>query len=169
MVYQFTLRIRNIIIASLKKIENAFSFCAVSAVGIESVKSGTSDYRNIVSRETVCCKKFAHFHFNEFEKFFVVNLVAFVHEYDKIRNTDLAGKKDVFFCLRHRTVGCGNNDDCSVHLSGACDHVFDVVGVTRAVNVSIVTFFSFVFNVRSSDGDTAFFFLPELCRYCCSQ
>ena len=58
--------------------------------------------------------------------------------------------------LRHNTVGCGNNEDSTVHLSGASDHVLDVVGVTRAVNVSVVTFVGLILNVSGVDGNTSF-------------
>ena len=56
--------------------------------------------------------------------------------------------------LRHRAIGCSNNQDSAVHLSSTGDHVLDVVSVTRAVNVSIVARLGIIFNVRGVDGDT---------------
>ena len=38
----------------------------------------------------------------------------------------------MFACLGHGTVGGGDDEDTSVHLGGSGDHVFDVIGVTRA-------------------------------------
>ena len=58
--------------------------------------------------------------------------------------------------LRHRTISCGNNQDSTIHLSSASDHVLYIVSMARAVNVCIVTFFSLILNVCRVDGDTAF-------------
>ena len=56
--------------------------------------------------------------------------------------------------LRHRTVSSGYYDDSTVHLSGTRYHVLHIVGVTRAVNVSVVTLCGLVLNVSGVDGDT---------------
>lgn len=58
--------------------------------------------------------------------------------------------------LRHLPVRGRDHDDGPVHASGARDHVFDVVGVARAVDVGVVAGRSLVFNVRGRDGNTAF-------------
>src|SRR5690606_5472875 len=52
--------------------------------------------------------------------------------------------------------------DGAVHLGRTGDHVFHVVGVAGAVNVSVVTGFGVVFNVRSGDGDTTGFFFRSV-------
>ena len=54
------------------------------------------------------------------------------------RHTDLAGQQDVLAGLRHRAVGGRHDQDRAVHLGGAGDHVLDVVGVARAVDVGVV-------------------------------
>ena len=64
--------------------------------------------------------------------------------------------------LGHRAVGRGDHEDRTVHLRGAGDHVLHIVGVSRAVNVSIVTIRSLVFNVGGVDGDTALFFFRSI-------
>ena len=56
--------------------------------------------------------------------------------------------------LSHRTVGCCDNEDRTVHLSSTGDHVLDVVGMARAVNVCIVTGVGFVLDVSDGDGNT---------------
>ncbi|SUG12901.1 Uncharacterised protein [Salmonella enterica subsp. arizonae] len=38
--------------------------------------------------------------------------------------------------LRHRAVSRSNNQDRAVHLSRTSDHVFNIVGVARAVYVA---------------------------------
>ncbi|RPK16843.1 hypothetical protein EDO6_02953 [Paenibacillus xylanexedens] len=57
--------------------------------------------------------------------------------------------------LWHWAVSCGYYQDSSVHLCRASDHVFNIVGVTWAVYVSVVTSVSFVLNVCCGDSDTA--------------
>ncbi len=57
----------------------------------------------------------------------------------------------MFLGLWHWTVRGTDHENRTVHLGSTGDHVLDKVGVTRAVDVSIVTFVGFVFNVRNSD------------------
>ena len=61
----------------------------------------------------------------------------------------------MFTRLGHRAVSSRNNQDRAVHLRSARDHVLHIVSVARAVNVSIVTVFRFVLNVRRVDRDAA--------------
>ena len=56
--------------------------------------------------------------------------------------------------LRHGAVSGRTYQDRAVHLGSTGDHVLDVVSVSRAVNVCVVTHFRLVFNVRCRDGDT---------------
>ena len=57
----------------------------------------------------------------------------------------------MFLGLGHRAVGCADHQDRAVHLGSTSDHVFDKVGVARAVDVSIVTVGRLVLDVRSGD------------------
>jgi hypothetical protein len=50
--------------------------------------------------------------------------------------------------LGHRTISCAYYQDSPVHLGGARDHVFDVVCVAWAVNVSVVTVLCGILLVR---------------------
>src|SRR5262249_39546106 len=61
---------------------------------------------------------------------------------------DLAGQEDVLLRLRHRAVGSRDHEDRAVHLRGARDHVLDVVGVARAVDVRVVAVRPLVLPVR---------------------
>ncbi|AKA27544.1 hypothetical protein PCL1606_61020 (plasmid) [Pseudomonas chlororaphis] len=54
----------------------------------------------------------------------------------------------------HRTISGRANQDRAVHLGSTGDHILDVVGVTRAVNVRVVTNVRVVLYVGSVDGDT---------------
>ncbi len=57
--------------------------------------------------------------------------------------------------LRHRAVGSGDHQDGAVHLRGAGDHVLDVIGVARAIDVRVVPLGGFILHVRRRDGDSA--------------
>ena len=64
--------------------------------------------------------------------------------------------------LRHRAVSSGYNQDSTVHLSSAGDHVLNVVGMARAVNVSVVTLSGVILNVCGVDGNAALLLLRSL-------
>ncbi len=57
--------------------------------------------------------------------------------------------------LGHGTVRGADDQDRAVHLRGTGDHVLDVVGVTRAVHVCVVTVLRLVLDVGDRDRDTA--------------
>src|SRR5690606_11832807 len=71
---------------------------------------------------------------------------------------NLTGQQDVLASLGHGAVSGRHNQDGAVHLGGTGDHVLDVVGVARAVDVRIVASFGFVLDVRRADGDAACLF-----------
>ena len=56
--------------------------------------------------------------------------------------------------LSHGAVGSGDDQDSAVHLGSTGDHVLDIVGMARAVDVSIVTLLGLILNVSGVDGDT---------------
>ena len=122
--------------------------------GLQSLQSGTTDDRCIVARELVLVEEVTDVHLNELEELFVVDLVALVHEYYDVRNAYLTSEQDVLTCLRHRTVRSRYYEDSTVHLSSTGDHVLDIVSVTGAVNVSIVTSVCLILNVSGVDRDT---------------
>ena len=64
--------------------------------------------------------------------------------------------------LGHGTVGRGNDEDRAVHLGSARDHVFNVVRVSGAVNVSVVTAGRFILNVSGVNRNTACFLFGRL-------
>ena len=68
----------------------------------------------------------------------------------------------MFTCLRHRTVGGGDNEDCSVHVGGAGNHVFDIVGVPGAIHMSVMPFIRLVFHMGDIDGHATFFFFRSI-------
>ena len=161
---------RNIRIDSIHQFENALTFgrCknlrsgGIRACFFKRFQSGPADDGNIVAGEAVRRKQISHVHFNEVEQLVVVNKVHLVHEHYDVRNADLTGEQDMLTSLRHRTVRCGNDKDSAVHLSSTRDHVLDIVGVPRTVDVRIVTFIGLILDVRGVDCDTAGLFFGRL-------
>ena len=64
--------------------------------------------------------------------------------------------------LGHGAVGGGDDQDRAVHLGSTGDHVLDIVGVARAVNVGIVTVVGLILHVSGVDGDAALSLLGGL-------
>ena len=57
----------------------------------------------------------------------------------------------MFSGLRHRAISRSNDQDSTVHLSGAGDHVLDVVGMARAVDVGVMAVVGLVLDVGYRD------------------
>ena len=68
----------------------------------------------------------------------------------------------MFSCLSHNTICSSYYEDTSIHLSSTSDHVLNVIGMTWAVNVSVMSLFCFIFNVSCRDCDTSFSFFWSL-------
>ena len=111
-----------------------------------------------VAGEFVFVEQFAHFHFDEFEQFGVIDHVALVQEHDDVGHADLTRQQDVLAGLGHGAVSGGDDQNGAVHLGGTGDHVLDVVGVAGAVDVGVVAVGRFVLDVGGVDGDAARFF-----------
>ncbi len=130
----------------------------VFRIAFESFQRRSFDHAGIIAIKLVSVQKFANFHFHQFQHFFIVDEVHFVHEHDNTRNAYLASQQDVLAGLRHRAVGSGNDENSAIHLSGARNHVLHVVGVAGAIYVRIVTFLRLIFHVRGIDRNTTLFF-----------
>ena len=111
--------------------------------------------RDLVAGEIVLREKLADLELDEFEQLGIVHHVHFVEIDDERRHADLAGEQDVLAGLRHRAVGCAHHQDRAVHLRGAGDHVLDVVGMARAIDVRVMALVGLVLDVRGGDGDAA--------------
>ena len=86
-------------------------------------------------------QQLAELQFDQLQQLGVVDQVDLVEEHHQGRHVHLAGQQHVLAGLRHRAVGRRHHQDRAVHLGGAGDHVLDVVGVARAVDVGVVPLF----------------------------
>ncbi len=100
-------------------------------------------------------EQLADLELDELQDLLVVDHVGLVQGDQDVGHADLAGQQHVLLGLRHRAVGGGHHQDRAVHLRRTGDHVLDVVGVTRGVDVGVVTLLRRVLDVRDVDGDTA--------------
>ena len=64
----------------------------------------------------------------------------------------------MFASLRHRTIGSRNNQNRAIHLRGAGNHILDIVGVTRTIDMSVMPLLGFVFQVGDVDRYAALLF-----------
>src|SRR4051794_3018550 len=122
---------------------------------LERLERAAADDRHLVAREVVLGQQLADLELDELEQLRVIDHVDLVQEDDDVRHLDLAGEQDVLARLGHRAVGRGHDQDRAVHLGGAGDHVLDVVGVARAVDVRVVARVGLVLDVGDGDGDAA--------------
>ncbi len=127
----------------------------IAATVLESLQGRADDDRDVVAGELVLGEQFADFHLDQLEQLGVVHHVGLVEIHDDVGHAHLTGEQDVLTSLGHRAVGSRHDQHRAVHLSGTGDHVLDVVGMARAVDVGIVPLFGLVLDVSGGDGDTA--------------
>ena len=131
-----TLRHRDVIIDRRDERDESGLLCV--GVAIQRLERAAFDDRDLVARKFVLREQIAHFHFDEVEQFRIVDHVDLVQEHDDRRHTDLTREQDVLAGLRHRTVRGADDEDRAVHLRRTGDHVLDVIGVARAIDVRVV-------------------------------
>jgi len=131
-------------------------------LAVEGTQSGATDDGDVVAVVAVLGQEVAGLHLDEVDELLVVDHVALVQEDDDVLNADLTGEQDVLAGLSHGAVGGGDDQDSAVHLSSAGDHVLDVVGVARAVDVSVVALPGLVLLVSDGNGDAALTLLGGL-------
>ena len=154
-----TLGLRDRLVDGLHQVEDGL---APLLVALERLERRDLDDRKVVARELVLGEQLTDLELDELQDLLVVHHVGLVQGDDDVRNADLAGQEHVLLGLRHRAVGGGDHEDGAVHLRGTGDHVLDVVRVTGAVDVGVVTRLRLVLDVRDRDRDTALALLRSL-------
>src|SRR5690606_4433295 len=153
------LRVRDVLVDRVHEVLDGLGPLRVTLEGLER---GDADHRHVVAREVVGGQQLADLHLDELQDLLVVDHVGLVQRDDDVGDTHLAGQEDVLLRLGHRTVGGGDHEDRAVHLGRTGDHVLHVVGVTRAVDVRVVTLLGLVLDVRDGDRDAALLLLRRL-------
>src|SRR5258708_708026 len=120
-------------------------------LAVEGLEGRHADDRDVVAGEAVRRQQLTHLELDEIHQFGIVDRVDLVQGDDQVRHVDLTREQHVLAGLRHRTVDRGHDENAAVHLRCAGDHVLDVVGVTRAVHVRVVTVRGRILDVAGRD------------------
>ncbi len=131
-------------------------------VALERLQRRAADDRGVLARVVVLVEQVLDLLLDELEDLLVVDHVDLVEEDDDVGHVDLTGEQDVLAGLGHRAVVGRDDQDRAVHLRGAGDHVLDVVGVARAVDVRVVAVVRRVLDVRGRDRDPALLLLGSV-------
>jgi len=148
-----TLRSWNPLVNGVHELVNLLNTNVVLSA-LNSAKSGTENDWSVVALETVAVEQLTHLHLDELQHLLVLDSIHLVHENDNALDTDLTSEQQVFSCLWHLAIRSGDNDDSTIHTGSTSDHVLDVIGVTRTVDVGIVALLGLVLDVGGGDGDT---------------
>ena len=157
-------RIGDIAVDGIHQLLDAGEVGVVHVAGLagQGVQSGALDDGDVVAGELIEGQDLADLHLDQLQQVGVVHLVALVQEDHDGGHAHLTGQQDMLLGLGHGAVGGGDNQDGAVHLSGAGDHVLDIVGVARAVDVGIVPGVGLILHVGGVDGDAALALLGSL-------
>ena len=138
-----------------------FRSLRIHAVAFNGGQRGTLDNR-CFRVEVVAFQQFGQFHFDQFNQFRVVHLVGFVQEDHHCRHFHLTRQQHMLAGLRHGAIRCADDEDCAVHLGGTRNHVLDVVTVSRAIHMGVVTGIRLVFHMTNRNRDTTFAFFRRV-------
>ena len=145
------IRLWDVLVHSLHQVQDALHCFRIV---LQRLQRGHPDDGDVVPWEVVLRQELADLHLHQLQQLRVIHCVTLVQRNNNRRHIHLASQKDVLSSLGHWAVWCAHYQDCAVHLGCAGDHVLDIVGVTRAVYVSIVTVLRFILHVRDVDGHT---------------
>src|SRR5699024_133161 len=155
---RLTLRVRDGRVAGLHEVDDGVDPLLLA---LERLERRDGDDRGLLV-EVLRSQQLPHLHLDELEDLLVVDHVALVQRDEDVRDADLAREQHVLAGLRHRAVGGRHDEDRAVHLGGTGDHVLDVVGVPRGVDVRVVALVRLVLDVGDVDRDATSLLLRRL-------
>src|SRR5690606_7245457 len=88
-----TLWKRNVLVDDFEHFDDFLSVVAIWV--LKCFTSRSTDDWSVIAWELIFVQQVANFHFNQFQKLFVFNHVAFVQEYNDVRNAYVTGQQDV--------------------------------------------------------------------------
>src|SRR5690606_354340 len=150
------LRFGDVSIQSFYQFLNGRSTHAGLILAVHGHQSRTWVNRTVVARAVVVSQQVTQFHSYQLRHLSVFvrirtaavfsQQVSFVQEHNNVRYAYLTGQQDVLTGLRHRAVSRTTHRDRAVHLRSTGNHVFNVVGVARAIYVCVVAGRGLVFD-----------------------
>ncbi len=109
--------------------------------------------REVVARKLIARQQLAHLQLDQIQQLRVVHHVDLVHVHHQRRHPHLARQQNVLARLRHRPVRRRDHQDRAIHLRRPGDHVLDVVGMPRTIDMRIMPVGGLVFDMRRGDRD----------------
>ena len=120
---------------------------------VQRAQRRAANHRNGIARELIGLQQLAHFQLHQLQQLGIFHRIALVQKHHDVRHAHLPRQQNVFPRLRHRPIGRRHHQDRPIHLRRPGDHVLDVIGVSRAIDVRVVPVGRLVLHVRHRDGD----------------
>mmetsp|Transcript_4725 Transcript_4725/g.8717 ORF Transcript_4725/g.8717 Transcript_4725/m.8717 type:complete len:207 (-) Transcript_4725:402-1022(-) len=138
---QGTNRFNNIAIHRVHEFPNLLgAFC----ITVERFECRAFYKRNLVTRELVKCEQISNFHLYQLQKLGVVHHIHLVYKHDQVGHTDLSREQNMLAGLWHRPVRSADHQDSPIHLRRACNHILDIICMSRAIRVRIMPLFCLI-------------------------
>lgn len=79
------------------------------------------------------------FNLNKIDHLSFLDQIHLVEIDKNVLDTDLPTEEHMLVGHRHGSIDSRNDQDTSIHLGGTSDHILDIIDMSRAIDVSIVS------------------------------